>query len=197
MTVKPFNKKHVCPWWLCFTFDNPLRRIFHDPVTILGSYVRRGDTAVDIGPGMGFFTIPLAKLVGPAGKVIAVDIQPRMLSALAARAQKHGVAAIIRTHLAEPDSLALREKADFILAFWMAHEVPDLKKFFSEIRKLMKPQGWFFLVEPLAHVSRKDFLQTIDLAKQSGLLMKECPKIRMSQSALFTPDKIERHEQPL
>lgn len=132
MTVKPFNKKHVCPWWLCFTFDNPLRRIFHDPVTILGSYVRRGDTAVDIGPGMGFFTIPLAKLVGPAGKVIAVDIQPRMLSALAARAQKHGVAAIIRTHLAEPDSLALREKADFILAFWMAHEVPDLKKFFQK-----------------------------------------------------------------
>ena len=59
------RQKHICPWWLCFTFDNPLRRLIHSPETILSKYVRSGDTVLDVGPGMGYFSIPLAGLVGP------------------------------------------------------------------------------------------------------------------------------------
>lgn len=189
MTKKLLNKKHVCPWWLCYTFDNPLRKIFHNPSKILSSYVHQGDAAIDIGPGMGYFTIPLAELVGNAGRVTAIDIQPKMLSALMKRAQKHGVSAIIKTHLAKPDSMGFNEKADFILAFWMAHEVPDQKKLLSEIIGLMKPDGLFLLVEPRFHVSEKNFTRTLETAKQLGFVMKEQPEIRMSQSALFTPGK--------
>lgn len=196
MMEKSLHKKHVCPWWLCFTFDNPIRKICHNPVKILSPYVHPRDTAIDIGPGMGYFTIPLAKLVGPTGKVTAIDIQPRMLSALTERAQKHGVSAIIKTHLAQPDSLGLGDKADFILAFWMAHEVPDQQMFFAEIRGLMKPSGLFLFVEPLMHVSGKSFSRTIDMAKQSGFLIKEYPKISISQSALFSLNKTEMHECP-
>lgn len=185
MLEKLINTKHVCPWWLCFTFDNPLRKIIHDPVKILSSFVHQGDTAIDIGPGMGYFSIPLAQLVGTTGRVIAVDIQQRMLSALDARAQKHGVSAIIKTHIATPVSLGIHEKADFILAFWMAHEVPDQKRFFSEIRELTKPKGLFLLVEPVIHVSKKNFSRAIETAKQVGLSIKEYPEISMSQSVLF------------
>ncbi|PKN37891.1 MAG: methyltransferase type 11 [Deltaproteobacteria bacterium HGW-Deltaproteobacteria-2] len=185
MIKKLLNKKHVCPWWLCFTFDNPLRRIFHDPIKILSPYVHQGDTAIDIGPGMGYFSIPLAKLVGPSGRIIAVDIQQRMLSALDARAQKHGVSAIIKTHLTTPDSLCFHEKADFILAFWMAHEVPDQKRFFSEIHDLTKPEGLFLLIEPVIHVSNKNFSRAVEMAKEVGFSIKDFPKISMSQSVLF------------
>lgn len=189
MLKKLLNKGHVCPWWLCFTFDNPLRKIIHDPVKILSPYVHKGDTVIDIGPGMGYFTIPLARLVGASGQVIAVDIQQRMLSALAVRAQKHSVSAIINTHLAQPDSLGFHDKADFILAFWMAHEVPDQNRFLSEISDLMKPEGLFLLVEPLIHVSRKNFTRVVNMAKEVGCVIKEFPEIRMSQSALFTLGK--------
>lgn len=189
MLEKLINTKHVCPWWLCFTFDNPLRKIIHDPVKILGPYVNQGDTAIDIGPGMGYFSIPMAELVGPSGRVIAIDIQPKMLSALMERAQKKGVSDRIKPHLASTDSIGFHEKADFILAFWMAHEVPDQQKFLSDIRSLMKPEGLFLLVEPLIHVSRKSFSRTTDMAKQSGFQIKEYPEIRMSQSALFTLGK--------
>jgi len=145
--------------------------------------------AIDIGPGLGYFSIPLAELVGPSGHVIAIDIQPKMLSALMERAKKKGVAEIIRTHLAGPDSIGFYEKADFILAFWMAHEVPDQQRFFSEIRYLMKPEGLFLLVEPVMHVSMKNFSRAIETAKQVGFFIKESPKIRMSRSAFFTCGK--------
>jgi len=189
MIKKLLNTKHVCPWWLCFTFDNPIRKIIHDPVKILSPYVHKGDMAIDIGPGMGYFTIPLAELVGPSGRITAIDIQQKMLSALMARAQKKGVSDRIKTHLANPDSIGFYEKSDFILAFWMAHEVPDQRRFLSEIRNLMKPDGLFFLVEPLIHVSKNNFARAIETAKELGLVIKESPKIRMSQSALFTCGK--------
>jgi len=79
------TNNHVCPWWLCYSFDNPLRRLFHDPERLLGPYVKLGMTVADIGCGMGYFTLGLARLTGPEGKVIAVDLQERMLAALESR----------------------------------------------------------------------------------------------------------------
>jgi ubiquinone/menaquinone biosynthesis C-methylase UbiE len=189
MLEKLIDTKHVCPWWLCFTFDNPLRKIIHDPIAILSPYLHKGDKAIDIGPGMGYFTIPLAELVGSKGSVIAIDIQQKMLSALMARAQKKGISNRIKTHLAGPDSIGFNQKADFILVFWMMHEVPDQKKFLSEIRNLMKPEGLFLLVEPVIHVSRKNFACVIETAKELGFVIKEYPKIRISQSVLFSSSK--------
>jgi ubiquinone/menaquinone biosynthesis C-methylase UbiE len=189
MLEKLINTKHVCPWWLCFTFDNPLRKLIHDPIKILSPYIHQGDTVIDIGPGMGYFSLPLAELVGSKGSIIAIDIQQKMLSALMARSQKKGVSDRIKTHLAGPDSIGYNKKADFILAFWMMHEVPDQKKFLSEIRSLMKPEGLFLLVEPLIHVSKNNFASTLETAKELGFVIKKSPKIRMSQSVLFSCGK--------
>jgi ubiquinone/menaquinone biosynthesis C-methylase UbiE len=55
---------------------------------------------------MGFFTIELARMVGPTGRVIAVDIQPKMLQGLKRRAAKAGVMEQVDARLAEPASLA-------------------------------------------------------------------------------------------
>lgn len=69
----------ICPWWMTYTFDNPLRRLLHDRRRILGPFVRPGMRVADIGCGMGYFTLGLADLVGPQGKVLAVDLQKRQL----------------------------------------------------------------------------------------------------------------------
>ncbi len=176
----------VCPWWLCFTFDNPLRKLLHNPEAILSPYVRPGNTVIDIGPGMGYFTIPLARLVGPAGHVIAIDIQERMLVALARRARGRGVSERIQPHLASPDSLGNHPKADFVMAFWMVHEVPNQRTFLAEILRFLKPKGLFLLVEPILHVSKKSFLRTVQSAKEIGFIVKDVPKIRLSYSVLLT-----------
>ena len=186
MLDKLTGQKMVCPWWLCFTFDNPLRKLLHDPETILSPYVRPGSTVIDVGAGMGYFTIPLARLVGPAGHVTAIDIQAEMLAALARRARRCGVSERIKPYLATLDSLGNHPKADFVNAFWMVHEVPNQRAFLAEIFDFLKPEGLLLLAEPIFHVRKKSFLRTVQTAKEVGFIAKDMPKIHLSHSVLFT-----------
>jgi ubiquinone/menaquinone biosynthesis C-methylase UbiE len=153
---------------------------------MLGPYVRPGSTVIDVGAGMGFFSIPLARLVGPAGHVTAIDIQAKMLAALARRAQKCGVSERIKPHLASSDSLSNHPEADFVNAFWMVHEVLNQRAFLTEIFGFLKPGGLFLLVEPIFHVRKKTFLRTIQTANEIGFIVKDMPRIRISHSVLFT-----------
>ena len=95
------------------------------------------------GPGMGFFTLELARRVGASGRVVAVDIQPRMLDGLKRRARKAGLLERIDVRLAEPHSMGLIDlagKVDFALAFAVVHEMPNTSSFFSEASKALKRQ---------------------------------------------------------
>ena len=181
------DKQHVCPWWLCFTFDNVFRRIFHDPEKILSPYVNEGETAVDIGAGMGYFSIPLARLVGSGGSVIAVDTQERMLKAVHSRARKAGLDERIIAHLTTGDTIGITRKVDFVLAFWMVHEVTDRRRFLGEIRAMLKPDGLFLLVEPAMHVTRKTFEEMTLSAIEAGFVVQGSPRISLSQSLLLKP----------
>jgi 2-polyprenyl-3-methyl-5-hydroxy-6-metoxy-1,4-benzoquinol methylase len=175
----------VCPWWLCFTFDNFLRRLVQNPERILRPYVKPGWTVLDVGPGIGYFTIPLARLVGAAGKVIAVDLQKEMLNGIRRRALKAGVLNRIELRQTTPDTIGINEPVDFCLAFWMVHEVPDQRRFLSEISAHLKPEALFLLVEPDLHVSRINYEKTLQLAKDTGLAVIEEPHIFISNSALL------------
>jgi ubiquinone/menaquinone biosynthesis C-methylase UbiE len=175
----------VCPWWMCYSFDNPLRRLFHDPKRLLGPYVNPGMTVVDIGCGMGYFTVGLAKLVGPEGKVIAVDLQQQMLDALERRARRAGMADRIVLHRCRKESLEVLEPADFVLAFWMAHEVPDKIRFFREIFTLLKTKGRLLLVEPKFHVTRKGLELTLEVCRETGFRILEEPSVALSRAFLL------------
>jgi ubiquinone/menaquinone biosynthesis C-methylase UbiE len=176
---------HVCPWWLCFTFDNIFRKLIQDPYKILSPYIKAGDTILDVGPGMGYFTIPMAIMAGPEGRVIAADIQEKMLLALEKRAERAGVDKRVIIHLSSADSLGIKEQVDFILAFWMVHEVPDRKRFLTELFSVLKDNGTFLLVEPGIHVTKTNFAETVNLAVQVGFTISAEPQIFLSRSVLF------------
>jgi ubiquinone/menaquinone biosynthesis C-methylase UbiE len=179
------RQPHVCPWWCCFTFDNPVRELFQNPVKILSPLVHPGFSVVDIGPGMGYFTVPLCSLVGNEGRVTAVDIQQKMLDATVKRATAKGVADRLETRLASGESLNITERADFVLAFWMVHEVTAKARFFREIAAMLSDTGCFLMVEPLIHVSASSFSKTVGLATDVGLQLMTGPHVALSRSALF------------
>jgi ubiquinone/menaquinone biosynthesis C-methylase UbiE len=179
-----FHGPHTCPWWFGWTFDNPLRRLVHDPARILDGLVRPGDTVVDIGCGLGFFTIALARLVGPEGRVIAVDVQDGMLARARRRAERRGVADRIRFHRCAPDRLGLDCEADFVLAFWMVHEVSQPATFLSEVRALLRPSSRFLVAEPKGHVPAASFARTVDRIRAAGFEVTAGPSVRFSRSVL-------------
>jgi len=76
---KKTHAHRVCPWWVAYLFDNPLRRRIHPPEEILSTYVKKGMTVLDFGCGFGHFALGMAGLVGESGTVIAADIQAKML----------------------------------------------------------------------------------------------------------------------
>ncbi len=180
-----FRFKHVCPRWLCFTFDNIFRKLLQNQYKILRPYIKEGDTVLDVGPGIGYFTIPLTELVGDSGRVIAVDIQQEMLNAIKKRAERAGVLQRIELQLASADSLDIKMKLDFILAFWMVHEVPDKVRFLTELYSLLKDDGKFLMAEPKIHVIKAKFAQTVHLALKTGFTLGYSPHISLSKSALF------------
>ncbi len=126
------SENHVCPWWLAYTFDNPLRRLIHNPVRIFDGLVRPGMTVMDVGCGMGYFSIGMAKIVDDSGRVIGVDLQQQMLDIMIKRAARAGVAHRIEPHLSEADKINIGTRIDFILAFWVVHEFPDPAGFFKK-----------------------------------------------------------------
>ncbi len=180
----------VCPWWLGYLLLNPLRRLRQDPAAILAPHVRPGMTVLEPGPGMGFFTLELARLVGDAGRVVAVDVQQRMLAALRRRADRAGVGGRIETRLTEGGSLGVDHLAgavDFILAFAVVHELPDAASLFAQAAKLLKPSGRLLVSEPRLHVSQRDFAATVRAAERAGLRELDRPPSAASRSVLLQP----------
>lgn len=179
--------EHVCPPWLSFTLTNVLRRLAQDPDRILGPFVRPGDIVLDVGCGPGFFAVPLARMVGEGGCVVAVDIHPGMLERTRRRAVRAGVGNRVRLHLASRTRLGLDpgEGADLALAFWMAHEVPVPERLFAEIGAALRPDGRLLLVEPKLHVPGPTFAALIGLAEGAGFVRQGEPRIRHSRAAVL------------
>lgn len=173
----------TCPWWVCPTFDNPLRRLVHDPERLLGPLLTSGQTIVDIGAGQGYFTIPIARMTGDKGRVFAVDIQEAMLQRLMARAARSGV----DKHIVPLTSLAGigPGSVDLALAFWMVHEVDDQAKLLNDIAHALRPGGLLLIAEPLVHASAANFAQVLHHAAAAGFHVEYRPSIFFSRAVLL------------
>jgi len=176
---------HVCPWWLAYTFDNCLRRKIHPPERILEQYVKEGMRVLDAGCGMGIFSIALARLVGPEGKVFSCDLQLQALEVLLQRAAKAGVAERIETRSLDLRRLDLTGPLDFAMAAYCLHEVEGVGLFFAKLFPLLKPGAYFLLIEPKVHVSKAHYSQIADSAEEAGFAPEGNPPVRFSHTGLF------------
>jgi SAM-dependent methyltransferase len=176
------------PWWLGYLLLCPVRRWFSNPAHLLTPYVREGMTVLEPGPGMGFFTLDLARMVGTSGRVIAVDIQPRMIAGLKSRAAKAGLLDRIDARLTQPQSMGLNGLAgavDFVLAFAVVHELPDAAAFFAQAAHAMKPGARMLVAEPPGPVSVEQFGSELNAAATAGLAIVDRPRIGRYRTAVL------------
>jgi SAM-dependent methyltransferase len=180
--------EHVCPWWIGYLLASPMRRWLQNPEQLLAPYIRKGMTVLEPGPGMGFFTLPMAKMTGAAGRVVAVDIQARMLESLRRRAQKAGLLLRIETRLAQPNTMGLGDlkgAVDFVLAFAVVHELPSAEVFFDEAAATLQRGGLLLLVEPAGHVKAEAFDRELEVARAAGLEAVSRPAVRKCLAAVL------------
>lgn len=178
----------VCPWWLGYFLVSPIRRLWQNPEKILRPFVTPGMTVLEPGCGMGFFTLELARLVGEQGRVVAVDIQPRMLQGLNRRARRAGLGQQIETRLTEGEGLPTRDlsgQVDFALAFWVVHELPDVERFFADLHESLRLGGKVLVTEPRGHVSQSSFTEELERASRSGLHVSSRSETRSSLSVVL------------
>ena len=159
----------------------------HNPKAILGPFVQEGMKVVEPGPGMGFFTLELARMVGSSGSVVAVDVQAKMLQGLLRRAHRAGLAGRIDARLVSGNDTGMTDlcgTVDFVLAFAVVHEMPDGAAFFRDAAAALKPKGRLLLVEP-TEVSAEEFLVTLTRATDAGLQIADRPAVRSSNAAIL------------
>lgn len=179
---------NVCSHKMAFMLDNWIRKLLQNPAKIVGDYINEGDTIIDFGCGPGYFTIAMAGMVGKQGKIIAVDLQKEMLEHAKRKAAAKNLADRIEFHLCEKDRVALElnKKADFMLGYYMVHELPNPGAFFQEVRSLLKTGGKFLVVEPKWHVTQEKYEAMLTLAEKAGFSVLAFPKKKGGRSVLLT-----------
>lgn len=171
------RKTMVCPLCMSFLLDNFIRRRLLSPAKILKGFIEPGQRVMDLGCGPGFFTLDMARMVGPAGRVLAVDIQPGMLDKVMRKARRLGLDDRIDCRLSRTDGLGFQpqEKLDRVVAYYMIHETGSVAGFLRDIRDSLKPGGQALVVEPKMHVGQRLFEEMIREARQAGLTVESFP----------------------
>jgi ubiquinone/menaquinone biosynthesis C-methylase UbiE len=186
------------PWWLGPLLASPVRRLLENPERLVGSLVRPGDKVLEVGPGMGFFTLPLARAVGEHGSVVCVDVQPQMLHGLARRLEKRGLAARVAIRQCSADSLRVGDldgTMDLVLAIHVVHEMQAPEVALREMAGALRSGGRLLLLEPAGHCPEAVFRAEIDWAARAGLARIGDPDhVRpRDRKALFEKNSSARH----
>lgn len=180
------SKTRVCPIERSGSLDNKLRRWLQNPLKILLPYLKPGMSVMDIGCGPGFFSIEIAKMIGDNGKLYSVDLQEGMLDIIRKKISGTELESRIELIKSNEDGFIILAKVDFILAFYMIHEVPNKEKLFKLLKNVLNDNGKLLFIEPkLFHVSKKEFQTSLDIAKSAGFKTAEGPKIIFSHSAIL------------
>jgi ubiquinone/menaquinone biosynthesis C-methylase UbiE len=182
----PERRAHRCPGWAAPFMGSPLRRLLENPEKLLEPWVEAGMTALDVGCATGFFSLPLARMVGERGRVLCVDVEPRMIRGLVRRARRAGLTDRIEPILCGENDLGLggREGAvDLAVAIHSIHELPDIEQGLRQVAAALRPGGRLLLIEPRGHVSKATWEYELAVAQALGLAVTRRPSLRRRYAA--------------
>jgi ubiquinone/menaquinone biosynthesis C-methylase UbiE len=126
---------------MCFIHET-LYGLFRDPNTVLNAAgLEPAQKVLEVGCGPGFFTIPAARIVGDAGSVLALDVNPLAVEHVRQKVETECVsnAKIMLANAAQTD--LPDQSFDLAFLFGLARPIGDMGKMWSELHRLLKPGG--------------------------------------------------------
>jgi len=178
-------------------FDDPARDAWQKPDEVIRFLeVAPGETVADIGAGTGYFSVRLARAVGDAGRVLAVDIEPALVEYIGRRVADAGLEQV-RPLRAEPDDPGLGEAAvDLVFVCDTWHHIDDRLRYLDRLAAALRPGGRLAIVDfrkgelpvgpPPGHkLGRADVLA--ELAEAGWTLARESEALPYQYLLVFTP----------
>ena len=142
--------------------------------TLIDLGLKNGDTIADIGCGIGYFTIPASKIVGPEGKVYAIDISSDMLNELKEIIKDILNIEVIKT--TEKNLIIADNSINFAFISNVLHEVDDLNSTLQEIKRIMVSNGNIVIIE--WKKIKSDFGPPVSHRLESSILAEKLKEIR-------------------
>lgn len=177
--------------WIDRILTKPIRYLFETPARLLKGYVKHGTTVLDVGCGTGYYSLGMARSVGPKGRVIAVDIEAEAIAALRRKAEEAGLSERIETRICSAQNLGIPDlsgQVDFALAVYVIHHARDASSLMNDVHRALKQGGKFLVVEPRHHASPADCESTEAAARGAGFALADYPKLKRDWAVIFVKE---------
>ena len=174
--------------WIDCILAKPIRYLFETPARLLRDYVKDGMTVLDVGCGSGYYSLGIAKSVGPKGRVIAVDTETDAVTSLKKRAEKAGLSERVETRVCSEQDLGildLNSQVDFALAVYVVHHARDTSSLMRDVHSALRPGARFLIVEPRHHASAAERESTEAAARAAGFALVDHPRLRRDWAVSF------------
>jgi len=167
-----FGQSAPCPASLAWLVNNPVRRRYMRPILDRVG-IRPGERVLELGPGPGAFTVEAARRVEPEGRLIVVDIQPRMIAQVEKRVREAGLTNV-ETHVADAYHLPLEDDSvDRAFLVTVLPEIPDQARALAELRRALKPGGLLSITEEFTDPDYPFDFETIRRVKAAGFSLEQ------------------------
>jgi ubiquinone/menaquinone biosynthesis C-methylase UbiE len=177
--------------WIDRILAKPIRYLFETPGRLLKGYVKQGMTVLDVGCGRGYYSLGMARSVGPKGRVIAVDTETEAIATLRRKAEEAGLSERIETRLCSTQNLGIPDlsgQVDFALAVYVIHHAKDASSLISDVHRALKQGGKFLVVEPRHHASAAACESTEAAARSAGFALADYPRMKRDWAVTFVKE---------
>jgi ubiquinone/menaquinone biosynthesis C-methylase UbiE len=166
---------HLIPSWLVPFLTLPMRKWFDPPERLVGLLIKPGMRILEIGPGSGFFTVPIAQATGPQGSVACVELQEPVLRRLRAKVRRKALPWVEARACTAQDLQVehLEGTMDLAVAIDVLHEMPEPARAIQQMFRCLRPGGRLLVLEPKGHCSQTRFKAEVQWAQEAGFFTLE------------------------
>ena len=170
---KSFAGQGIFPYWWAFTLLIPIRNFFLSPKKLMQRLALRKEwTVLEVGPGPGYFSVPISRFL-TEGKLVLADIQQEMLDYAKKRLQKKSITNVAY-HLCDGETFAFSDNTfDCIFMVAVLGEVESKKEYLLEFHRILKNDGVLSISELAGDADKMTPDELLGFLQQAGFRQKD------------------------